>query len=346
MADGSAVRLVPGTGLVARRHQELLFTPHGSSDLVDEFDRAAPGEAIEHITGLAAESGFSLSDFVVLEWSGQVRIALFGDIEVTSDHRSLPRLSGTGAGTWVERAIPNSGARLSIGVATENANEYTDLRAGVVEAGGFEVLLQPEVETATSADGDHDDSGERPRPQDIDDPSTSRPKPTDGPSPTELASALWGPAPASSIDQEEPRQESPGTKVSTSVESGASIDEAEIVVDRPASWRIRFSDGRAELVDRTLLLGRSPSARPQDDIGMVRLVALDCSRVSSTHLEVCDADGELRLTDLGSRNGSFMLATGDGQPVRLEDGLAVSVGHGAHVQIGSQLFVVEDLSRA
>jgi pSer/pThr/pTyr-binding forkhead associated (FHA) protein len=103
-----------------------------------------------------------------------------------------------------------------------------------------------------------------------------------------------------------------------------------------AAWQIVFADGRVERVDRTLVLGRDP--HPDDDAA--RPVTLDCELVSATHLEVRAVGAELHLVDLGSRNNTFVLTTGDAQFVPIEPGRPHRVGDGAVVQLGSRRFTV------
>ena len=92
---------------------------------------------------------------------------------------------------------------------------------------------------------------------------------------------------------------------------------------------------RVEPVDRVLIIGRRPAVADDTD-GTTRPVLVADPKVSGNHLRVEPVDGRVVLTDLGSTNGSFMLASGDGQPFRLEPSRAQVADPGAVIQIGSQ----------
>lgn len=109
-------------------------------------------------------------------------------------------------------------------------------------------------------------------------------------------------------------------------------------------WQLIFEDGQTELVDATLVLGRKPTW--VDSSEDVRLVSLDCSQTSGTHLEVRPIGSEIQLTDLGSSNGSFMLTTGDGQLVQLDAHTPYRVVPGTLVQIGTKRFRLDEFTNA
>ena len=142
----AVVRLVAGQGLVARRVDEIVFSPSGDARVVDAFLDAPPGGAIDAVTAIVEEDPDAVDGFVAVQWAERVRVAVYGEVEVTSDHRSLPRLSGTGAGTWVERSLAiDAPVLLRCGEGAAVAS--TSLVEGVVTAGGFELTVDRPLAT-------------------------------------------------------------------------------------------------------------------------------------------------------------------------------------------------------
>lgn len=375
----TSVRLAGGSGLVARRATELLFIPAGAPDLVEAFEAAPHGAGIDAITRLAEERSFEIDDFVAIDWADGVRVAVFGDVEVVSDHRSLPRLSASGAGTWVERSIRQTDEPVTIGVGIDHAQPVTDLRDGVVQAGGFSLRCVPGV----------GDAGPAPAPAPVRETSPSRPQ-------VEFESRDEGESPAVEFGERAQAQTSnpsvpPEPVLSSSVAALAdevltgtptrgehdflaAPDDVTIVPDSAmrseidqliddagareselpplpplpdsetaSSWQLVFADGPTERVDRVLVLGRKPSLAAGQTGADTRLVQLDCTQVSGRHLEVRTEGDGLSVTDLGSSNGSFVLTTGDGQLVRLEPGVPHRIDAGMIVQIGTKRFRAEVL---
>ncbi len=80
------------------------FLPDGKT----ETPQAALGAdgCIRALTEWAQERSFEVGPFVAIEWSSSIRVVVFGDVEIRSDHPSMPRLSSAGSGTWVERTFP------------------------------------------------------------------------------------------------------------------------------------------------------------------------------------------------------------------------------------------------
>ncbi len=411
----SLLRVTPGTGLLARRSTELLFVPSGVSELATVFDSALPGEALEQVTLVAEERGFEIGEFVVVDWTDGVRIAVFGAIDVVSDHRSLPRLSGGGSGTWVERSMRSADGPVTIAVEGDEANQATDLRSGLVQAGGFQLTVTPgqpaehdrpprrERTVAVAADRDIDTVG-APRaalvdPVRVDQPAAnvvdaepSRDAVMDAAA-AALADVVLGHAvmPSTAVDAFVAAPDDP-TIVPDPVMRAAIADlvgTAEPEVASPTggrtvkarrcttcrasnpllavecracgaplmpgddnvedvsapSWRLVFMDGGEEPIDATLILGRKPSLRDGDAADTTRLVRLECSQVSSRHLEVRPVDWDVVITDLGSSNGTFLLTTGDGQLVRLEPGQPHRVDLGMLMQVGTKRFRIDQAPR-
>ena len=363
MRDRTAVRVATGDGYLARRATELVFSPT-DSDVVRVFDSAPDGQAIDAVTAHAEEHDFEVGDFVIVEWSSEMRVAVFGEIEVTSDHRSLPRLSAAGAGTWVERSIRRADGEITIGVAVGEVDDATDLHAGIVQAGGFaltcnpgstptrlpELIAEREVESDTPTPqpepvGESVPSVDSASPE----PAVSDPEPTVTPTsvvsdPPASSSATAAEALAASVLDGPPH--SPAFAAApddeTIVPDDAMRNEISALVGEtprpptPTEWSIVFADGAREDIDRRLVLGRKPTLHDGETDATTRLLTLDCTQVSSRHLAVEAVGGAITVTDLGSSNGSFVLTTGDGQLVQLEPGAPHQIDVGMIVQTGTK----------
>lgn len=327
------LRVVAGDGLIVRRDSALLFVPTGERALVDVFEDAAAGSELEAVTVAAEDSSSETGEFAVMTWYSGLRVALFGAIDIVSDHRSLPHLTAAGSGTWIERTVARIETVLTIGVSLDHADPRTDLRVGVVGAGGFELVLTST--TGLEAPPEVRSPGGPPEVVPAADEWDQSPAPPPTlQTPADLASVIWGAAPASS-----PEQDAAGAQNIPMLDRFEEPSPRSKGSQPTSGWTLQFSDGRIEEVDAVLVLGRSPAVH--DDQGRRRAVSLDCARTSGSHLEISEVDGSLFLTDLESRNGSFMLTSGDAQPVRLEAQRPERVPSGTHVQIGSILFVVE-----
>jgi hypothetical protein len=331
-AGGAVVRLVAGQGLVARRVDEIVFSPSGDARVVEAFLAAPPGDAVDAVTAIVEEDPDAVDGFVAVHWADRVRVAVYGEVEVTSDHRSLPRLSGTGAGTWVERSLAID-APLMLRCGTSAAVASTSLVEGVVTAGGFELT----VERALAAPSRHQQAGPVGAPQedlrDHGSPIPDRPH----------AAAFEALAETEEYPQPNAHEAHARLTACASCLSPMPVDAGKCPTcghptrpEPPVRWQIVFDDGRIEAVDRALVLGRHPTV----DDATSRPVVLDCELVSASHLEVREIGRGLHLTDLGSRNSTFVLTTGDAQFVPIESGLAHRVDDGTVVQVGRQRFTV------
>jgi FHA domain len=346
-ARGADVRLVRGDGLVARRGDEIVFSPSGDARIVEAFLAAPAGEAIDAVTARVEADPDAVDGFVAVQWAGRMRVAVYGDVEIASDHRSLPRLSGTGAGTWVERSL-SIDAPVLLRCGTGPAVASTSLVEGVVTAGGFEVTAAP-----LSAPSGHGD----PRPEagrDFAPAHAGTARVRAHVAAFEALSETEG-APEGAHEPPVTRASAPRPAAPVASDGSARLIACAACLspmpvdasDCPACgqpvrqegvvrWRIVFDDGRVEAVDRTLVLGRHPTA----DDATSRPVVLDCELVSASHLEVRETGAGLHLTDLGSHNSTFVLTTGDAQFVPIEAGRAHRVDDGTVVQLGRQRFTV------
>ena len=100
----------------------------------------------------------------------------------------------------------------------------------------------------------------------------------------------------------------------------AIADRAIVSVPRPTVGRLVFDGGRIVPIDRRTLIGRQPSAAagaPVDDLPALVPVPDPGSLLSRNHAEIRVEGWELTITDLGSRNGTFVVPPGQGDMFRL-----------------------------
>jgi hypothetical protein len=140
------VAVAPGGGILARRSDALVFaaTTAGADwpALIAEFAAADDGAlAIDVLTTAAAAAGFAIDPFVAVAWWPEVLVIGVGDLAVCSDIPAMPALTGAGSATWVERR-PVVGGECAVWAGAA-ACAGTDLRSGLVPAGGFRLLLTP-----------------------------------------------------------------------------------------------------------------------------------------------------------------------------------------------------------
>lgn len=323
------LHLAPGDGLVVRRASALLFLPEpidAEDPLIAAFESAGEGAALDAVTGVADARELDVAPFVVVEWGATVRLAVFGKVDVTSDHRSLPRLSAGDSATWVERTVRADALVLRAGAP--DVHPHSDLQLGTIAAGGFALAIAP---------------GRAPAPVEPATSSTTN---------TVTSTPPFPPASANPVGESAP--EPPASAVPTPGWYDATAGRDDPTLDVPdgftggyqgpsgaiAAWRLRFTDGVTEPVDQTLVLGRKPTSEPGDGPAPSRTVQIDCAQMSARHLAVWADSAGLWVRDLGSRNGSWLVTSGDHQLVALESGAATPVEHGTHVQIGTKVFVV------
>ncbi|MET0324910.1 MAG: FHA domain-containing protein [Ilumatobacteraceae bacterium] len=135
-------RLAPGTGLLARRDNALLYAPERDAELVEAFVSSAPGSELQAMASTTVAAGFGVGPFVCLAWGVGVQVMAFGDVAVETDQPSLPMLSGAGSRTWVEHSFALHGsAVIEVAGAAGAVDDATDLTAGVALAGGFRLEL-------------------------------------------------------------------------------------------------------------------------------------------------------------------------------------------------------------
>ncbi|WP_278262901.1 FHA domain-containing protein [Nocardia sp. AG03] len=156
-AHSSTVAIVPGTGIVARFGDVVLYlageTPStdrllGAVETVAHSTAAsAPGAALaQRLAGVVFGGASAPPPFGVLAPTGDgtlilLRGAVIAEISGAEGNR---RLAGDRAFTWVDEIIREPVRRIAIGAELADptsANPRTDLRAGIVNGNGFVLTL-------------------------------------------------------------------------------------------------------------------------------------------------------------------------------------------------------------
>jgi hypothetical protein len=111
--------------------------------------------------------------------------------------------------------------------------------------------------------------------------------------------------------------------------------EPEAASEADPEFRIEFPDGRTELLDRPVIVGRSPSANKVSGSELPRLVKVGDSDpdISRNHVRFTVEGGTVVITDLHSRNGTLMSLPGR-PPLKLREGEPTSALVGTVVDLG------------
>jgi hypothetical protein len=142
MTTRAVVRLIPGSGHVARRGDAVLYLPERDERLLEAFLDSAEGGELQAVASATVAAGFDVRPFVGVAWTPVVRVMAFGDVAVETDQPSLPMLSGAGSRTWVEHSMEiDSAATIDAGASDATFDPATDLTSGVALAGGFRLEL-------------------------------------------------------------------------------------------------------------------------------------------------------------------------------------------------------------
>ena len=121
---------------------------------------------------------------------------------------------------------------------------------------------------------------------------------------------------------------------------GLSLPDADPVpVPRPSLGRLRVSDGSEAVLDRTVLIGRAPSANRFSSTGLPRLLRVTSPQqdISRNHVEVRVEDWNVLVVDVSS-NGTRLVRPGAepqmlhrGEPVLVLPGSVLDLGDGVTV---------------
>lgn len=146
------VGIARGDGLIARYGDIVMFIadPSASADSLiaavkAEADSNAPGRLLaRRLAALAFGQTVSLAPFgVIAATADGLHVLLYGNVTAEIETaEGTHELSGARALTWVDEIVPGSAHRIVVTGAGEPAGprgENTDLDAGVVPGGGFDL---------------------------------------------------------------------------------------------------------------------------------------------------------------------------------------------------------------
>ncbi len=113
------------------------------------------------------------------------------------------------------------------------------------------------------------------------------------------------------------------------------------LVQRPVLAQLVTASGARMDVNGTVLIGRAPSAKPEDGDAEVLSVSSPNSDISRTHLKISVHDWDVLATDLSSTNGTTLVRPGQppvrmmpGTPVAVEPGTILDLGDGGLITVG------------
>jgi hypothetical protein len=277
-----------GDGLIARYGDIVMFIadPSASADSLiaavkSEADSSAPGRQLaRRLAALAFGQTVSLAPFgVVAATADGLHVLLYGNViaEIETPD-GIHELSGARALTWVDEIVPGSAQRIAVTAAGKPAlsgGENTDLDAGVVPGGGFDLYRARAAKV------------QPPRREPVTpEPPAEQPEPPPSAAPEE-------PAPVADIETELFSRAKETAMAAASAGSLASEDGATYRLDRP------YVIGRDPLGDKSVLKHRASPIVVKND-----------PHVSRVHAYVSVQDGAVFVRDGGTPGGTFIAAPG------------------------------------
>ncbi len=370
------IAAAPGNGLLSRRDSTLLFIPdpdERADDLLAAFAAAPSGAEWDRLAETVIDRAFDVCAFACISAVERIELRVFGDVEVRTDLRSVPMLTGAGSQTWVEHRVPGAAVTAVIATNGESVDERTDLRSGTVLAGGFRMVLGSTgalptevievIETVpqpvyVEPDDTDDDAG----------PLLSYVMDTLGARaqlPDELTELVAAIEPVEEPESDEPSDIADDAHAEPAAEPVSEPVASVMVLARvcKAGHANRAARVSCEVCDAFLPAGDdgiTRVARPSlgtlefDDGTTIELtgdvvigrnpvpngpgdtpVVLAGERLSRTHLAVRCHDWDVFVEDCGSRNGTVVVTSGDTAPVPLTPHTPVHVEDGATIYFGS-----------
>ena len=298
-----------GDGLIARYGDIVMFIadPSASADSLiaavkSEADSSAPGRQLaRRLAALAFGQTVSLAPFgVVAATADGLHVLLYGKVTAEIETpEGTHELSGARALTWVDEIVPGSAQRIAVtgaGKPALSGGENTDLDAGVVPGGGFDLYRARAAKV------------QPPRRE----PVTLQP-PAEQPEPPPSPGA---PAPVADIETDAFTRAKETAMAATSAGSLASEDGATYRLDRP------YVIGRDPLGDKSVLKHRASPIVVKND-----------PHVSRVHAYVSVAGGRVFVRDGGTPAGTFIAAQGAEEwtqigtaPTELAPGWSLRIG--------------------
>jgi hypothetical protein len=134
----------PGTGLLSRKAVALLFIPtleEGAETLLTSFIEAEDSDEFAKLAETVMANDFRLPPFACAVATDRIHLRVFGDVELRTDQRSVPMLSGAGSTTWVDHIVYGKPQVAQITVCNDQLDDLTDIGLGTVHAGGFDLRI-------------------------------------------------------------------------------------------------------------------------------------------------------------------------------------------------------------
>ena len=350
----SELRLIvrPGRGLVARTHGAVLFLADAehpaAATLLDAFAGASGAEAVAALEAAAAGAASAPGFCLLVEVDAGIRLALHGGLSgawrVGSEARTL---AGAGGAPVEEMLPPGLGGFRCSDQPAVAGERLADLVEGIAPAGGFE--LAPRVAEVASV----------PPPVAAGDPGATQVgvlPPVPAAAREEIKQAMtkafqaMGAAPAHLAPPEVEGRLCVGDHLNNPASRtcwicGDPVEARPGRGPRPPLGRVSTRDRRAFVLDGDFVLGRLPEAAEAVRAGRARpfVVPPEQTGVSRSHAAI-ELDGwEIRVRDLGSHNGTFVLAPGAADWQRVDPAQPVTIAPGTLVTLGGYEIVIEGL---
>jgi len=298
-----------GDGLIARYGDIVMFIadPSASADSLiaavkSEADSSAPGRQLaRRLAALAFGQTVSLAPFgVVAATADGLHVLLYGKVTAEIETpEGTHELSGARALTWVDEIVPGSAQRIAVtgaGKPALSGGENTDLDAGVVPGGGFDLYraraakVQPHRREPVTLQ-----------------PAAEQPEPLPSPE---------APAPLADVETDAFTRAKETSMAAASAGSLASEDGATYRLDRP------YVIGRDPLGDKSVVKHRASPIVVKND-----------PHVSRVHAYVSVAGGRVFVRDGGTPAGTFIAAQGAEEwtqigtaPTELAPGWSLRIG--------------------
>jgi hypothetical protein len=279
------VEVAAGDGVLARRPDALLFVarPLGAATpwtaVLDAFVGAPDAStALATVLDHAVDQHLEVGPFAVVVWTTAAHLVVFGDLTITSDLSSVPRLSGAGTPTWVEHRATRLGEHSEVRLG-EAVTPGTDLVAGIVPAGGFRLtLLSPSIQPVP--DRPPAPAGDTAAPPVPAPPSPPAPPPPPEAEPPAGAPASWevlrdagGAWMDESLQLSEPRRPAPGAPPApTPVPAPAPSSARQTAAPASGVTASQAFDPEVTLDAGVLAGGASPSSAPPEPGPLSRYV--------------------------------------------------------------------------
>ncbi|MET0989053.1 MAG: FHA domain-containing protein [Glaciihabitans sp.] len=160
------------------------------------------------------------------------------------------------------------------------------------------------------------------------------------PAPIEREEIVFFPAapgiPVVPVAEPEPEPASESAAESPAEPAAAPAFDVPVAVEVPVAppqWRLSIEAIGDVVVDGAIFLGRDPVASSAHAAATVLAVNDATKSVSKTHAMFELVDGILRVHDLDSTNGVWVVAPG-AEPIEVEPGIPVAVPSGSRVELG------------